>query len=144
MILSARRDSLPTYLNLIGEVPMGDAPSFDLQSGQCALIYTGGMLPNGADAVVMLEYSQQTSEVSKDLWRSISRKSKSCAAVAEGENVIRVGEDVAEGTVVLPRGRMMRPAEIGGLMALGIVQLKVIRKIRVGIISSGDEVVDPS
>ena len=65
-------------------------------------------------------------------------------AVAEGENVIRVGEDVAEGTVVLPRGRMMRPAEIGGLMALGIVQLNVIRKIRVGFISSGDEVVYPS
>jgi molybdopterin molybdotransferase len=65
-------------------------------------------------------------------------------AVAEGENVIRVGEDVAEGTVVLPMGRMMRPAEIGGLMALGIVQLNAIRKIRVGLISSGDEVVYPS
>ena len=51
-------NSLPAYLNLIGEVPMGDVPSFDLQSGQCALIHTGGMLPDGADAVVMLEYVQ--------------------------------------------------------------------------------------
>ncbi len=127
-------NSLPVYLNLIGEVPMGDAPAFDLQPSQCALIHTGGMLPDGADAVVMLEYVQlaRTNEI------EIMR------AVAEGENVIRIGEEVAEGTVILPRGRMMRPAEIGGLMALGIVQLNVMRKIRVGIISSGDEIVYPS
>src|SRR5271157_168801 len=136
-------DSLPTYLNLLGEVPMGDAPHFDLQPGQCALIHTGGMLPNGADAVVMLEYAQQTSEVSRDLG-GLAREIEIMRAVAEGENVIRIGEDVASGTVVLPRGSMMRPAEIGGLMALGIVQLNVIRKIRVGLISSGDEVVYPS
>src|SRR5512134_2441843 len=51
-------DSLPAYLNIIGEVPMGDAPAFKIGAGQCALIHTGGMLPNGADAVVMLEYTQ--------------------------------------------------------------------------------------
>ncbi|MFZ1042184.1 MAG: gephyrin-like molybdotransferase Glp [Anaerolineales bacterium] len=127
-------DSLPAYLNLVGEVPMGDAPSFDLQSGECALIHTGGMLPNSADAVVMLEYVQSARTNEIEVVR----------AVAAGENVIRIGEDVAEGTVILPRGRLMRPAEIGGLMALGIVQLSVIRKIRIGIISSGDEVVYPS
>src|SRR5690349_18132165 len=53
-------DSLPTYLNLIGEVPMGDAPAFEIRAGQCALIHTGGMLPSGSDAAVMLEYTQQT------------------------------------------------------------------------------------
>ena len=127
-------DSLPAYLTLIGEVPMGDVPSFDLQSSQCALIHTGGMLPNGADAVVMLEYVQSARTSEMEVMR----------AVAEGENVIRVGEDVASGAVVLPRGRMMHPAEIGGLMALGIVQLNVIRRIRIGLISSGDEVVYPS
>src|SRR5512143_102912 len=51
-------DSLPAYLTLVGEVPMGDTPAFELGAGQCALIHTGGMLPNGADAVVMLEYTQ--------------------------------------------------------------------------------------
>ncbi|MDQ3005454.1 MAG: molybdopterin molybdenumtransferase MoeA, partial [Chloroflexota bacterium] len=51
-------DSLPAYLALIGEVPMGDSPAFGLSEGQCALIHTGGMLPTGADAVVMLEYAQ--------------------------------------------------------------------------------------
>src|SRR5689334_10464234 len=51
-------DSLPAYLTLVGEVPMGDAPAFGIDTGQCALIHTGGMLPNGADAAVMLEYTQ--------------------------------------------------------------------------------------
>ena len=127
-------DSLPAYLNLIGEVPMGDAPAFQIQQGQCALIHTGGMLPDGADAVVMLEQTQSARANEIEILR----------AVAEGENVIRVGEDVAAGTVILPRGRKMRPAEIGGLMALGITSLRVVIKIRVGLISSGDEVVDPS
>src|SRR6187399_2703183 len=49
-------DSLPAYLTLIGEVPMGDTPAFEIDAGQCALIHTGGMLPNGADATVMIEY----------------------------------------------------------------------------------------
>ena len=140
-------NSLPAYLNLVGEVPMGDVPSFDLQSGQCALIHTGGMLPDGADAVVMLEYIQiiHHGEENKNSVNSVvSDEIEIMRAVAEGENVIRIGEDVGEGTVILPRGRMMRPAEIGGLMALGIVRLNVIRKIRVGIISSGDEVIYPS
>ena len=53
-------DSLPAYLTLIGEVPMGDAPAFEIGAGHCALIHTGGMLPKGADAVVMLEYTQTT------------------------------------------------------------------------------------
>jgi molybdopterin molybdotransferase len=136
-------DSLPAYLNLIGEVPMGDAPAFEVGAGQCALIHTGGMLPNGADAVVMLEYTQQTSEVSKDPG-GLTREIEIFRAVADGENVIRVGEDVAQGQVVQAKGSLMRPAEIGGLMALGIVKVKVVRKIQVGLISSGDEVIDPS
>jgi molybdopterin molybdotransferase len=64
-------------------------------------------------------------------------------SVAEGENVIAIGEDVAQGQVVQPKGSLMRPAEIGGLMALGITQLRVARKVRVGLISSGDEVIPP-
>ncbi|HLE89929.1 MAG TPA: molybdopterin molybdenumtransferase MoeA, partial [Anaerolineales bacterium] len=55
-------DSMPAYLTLIGEVPMGDAPAFELGVGQCALIHTGGMLPLGADAAVMLEYTQSAQE----------------------------------------------------------------------------------
>jgi molybdopterin molybdotransferase len=126
-------DSLPAYLNLIGEVPMGNAPEFTVGTGECALIHTGGMIPNGADAVVMLEYTQSAHENEIELFR----------AVADGENVIRVGEDVTVGQVIQARGSLMRPAEIGGLMALGILKVNVVRKARVGLISTGDEVIDP-
>jgi len=127
-------DSLPAYLNLIGEVPMGDAPSFEVGTGQCSLIHTGGMVPNGADAVVMLEYTQPVQRTEVEVFR----------AVANGENVIRVGEDVSQGQTVLTKGTLLRPAEIGGLMALGILKVNVVRKIRAGLISTGDEVIDPS
>jgi len=127
-------DSLPAYLTLIGEVPMGDAPAFEITQGQCALIHTGGMLPNGADAVVMLEYTQSAHENEIEISR----------AVADGENVIRIGEDVAQGQLVLPKGTLIRPAEVGGLMALGITSVRVAKLVKVGLISTGDEVIDPS
>ena len=127
-------DSLPAYLTLIGEVPMGDTPSFEIEEGQCALIHTGGMLPSGADAVVMIEYTQSAHENEIEISH----------AVADGENVIRIGEDVAQGQLVLPKGTLVRPAEIGGLMALGFTSVRVARKVKVGLISTGDEVIDPS
>lgn len=130
-------DSLPAYLSLAGEVPMGEAPPSALQAGQCMLIHTGGMLPENADAVVMLEYTQQTETLSGEKEIEVLR------AVAEGENLIAVGEDVAQGQVVQAAGSRMRPAEIGGLMALGITELRVVKRARVGLISSGDEVVPP-
>lgn len=137
-------ESLPAYLTLIGEAPMGDAPSFGIGQGQCALIHTGGMLPDGADAVVMLEYTQQTQPREGSETFARFGEIEVFRAVAGGENVIRVGEDVAQGQLVLPRGSLMRPAEIGGLMALGITSLRVTRKVRVGLISTGDEIVEPS
>jgi len=134
-------DSLPGYLTLIGEVPMGDTPEFKIQQGQCALIHTGGMLPPSADAVVMLEYSQPMGRGGS---RSAPTEIEIMRAVAEGENVIKVGEDVKASQTVIRRGVRLRPAEIGGLMALGITSLRVARKPRVGLISSGDEVVAPN
>ena len=117
-------DSLPGYLNLIGEVPMGDAPSFEIGAGQCALIHTGGMLPPGADAVVMLEYTQHTQPREGSETFARLEEVEIFRAVADGENVIRVGEDVAQGQLILPQGSRMRPAEIGGLMAAGITSLR--------------------
>ena len=136
-------DSLPAYLTLIGEVPMGDASTFEIGAGQCALIHTGGMLPNRADAVVMLEYTQiARSGLSPE--RSTEGELEIFRAVANGENVILIGEDVAQGQLVLPHGTLIRPAEIGGLLALGITSVKTAKKILVGLISTGDEVIDPS
>jgi molybdopterin molybdotransferase len=127
-------DTLPGYLTLIGEVPMGAASVLIIGSAQCALIHTGGMLPLGADAVIMLEYAQSARASEIEIQR----------AVAAGENVIHIGEDVAENQVVIPRGVRIRPAEVGGLMALGILKLRVANRIRVGLISSGDEVIPPT
>lgn len=131
-------DSLPAYLTLIGEVPMGDTPSFELSAGKCALIHTGGMLPNGADSAVMIENTQTTGRPSLPTEIEIFKP------VADGENVIRIGEDVAQNQLVISKGTQLRPAEIGGLMALGLTSIQVANKPRVGIISTGDEVIDPS
>jgi molybdopterin molybdotransferase len=135
-------DSLPAYVALIGEVPMGDAPVFKVNEGQCALIHTGGMLPSGADAVVMLEYTQVARSMSIPK-KSVNDEIEIFKSVADGENIIRVGEDVAAGQLILPKGSRMRPAEIGGLLALGILSLRVVRKVKVGLISTGDEVIEP-
>ena len=135
-------DTLPAYFTLIGEVPMGDTPSFELGQGHCALIHTGGMIPNGADAAVMVEYTQQVTG-EPDILGSYPREIEIFKSVAGGENVIRVGEDVARGQKVLGKGLQLRPAEIGGLMALGITSVLVAIKPRVGLVSTGDEVIDP-
>ena len=100
---------------------------------ECALIHTGGMLPDGADAVVMVEYTQSSRSGEIEIFR----------AVAVGENLINIGEDVKQDEEVIPAGRRIRAAEIGGLMALGFTQVSVARKPRVGILSSGDEVIHP-
>ena len=137
-------DSLPAYLTLIGEVPMGDSPAFELEAGQCALIHTGGMLPNGADAVVMLEYTQSIAPAGLSPAENSKKEIEIFRAVANGENLIRIGEDVAQGQTVLTQGTLIRPAEVGGLLALGITSVPVARKPVVGLISTGDEVIDPS
>ncbi|MFZ2096552.1 MAG: gephyrin-like molybdotransferase Glp [Anaerolineales bacterium] len=126
-------ESLPAYLRLIGEIHMGSAPGFDINPGEAGLIHTGGMLPGGCDAVVIIEYTQEVGTDTVEILHS----------VAVGENIIKVGEDVQLGEEVIPAGTRLRPAEIGGLAALGIVELEVAKKPLVGIISSGDEIVPP-
>jgi molybdopterin molybdotransferase len=126
-------DSIPAYFQVTGEVLMGTTPEFVPLKGQCALIHTGGMLPEGTDAVVMLENTQQVQAHEVEVLR----------AVAVGENVLKVGEDVSTGEEVLAAGKRIQPADMGGLMALGITRLSVVVRPRIGIISSGDEIVPP-
>lgn len=126
-------DSLPTYLTTVGEVLMGKNSNIIIKSGQAVLIHTGGMVPNNADAVLMVEDTQLVGANDLEI-----RK-----AIAPGENMLGVGEDIAEGSVVIQAGARIRSVEIGGLMALGIMQISVHSKPRVGIISSGDEIVKP-
>lgn len=126
-------ESLPAYLEVVGEVAMGEPAGIALRSGECALIHTGGMLPEGADGVIMLEHTQTARQGQVEVLRS----------VAAGENVILQGEDVQAGEEVIPAGSRLKPAHIGGLAALGITRLAVVARPRVGILSSGDEVVPP-
>lgn len=125
--------SLPAFLSLRGELKMGEAPRDDIDAGETLLIHTGGMLPASADAVVMLEYTQSIHEAEIEVLR----------AAAPGENVIQAGEDVGEGALVLPRLHQLRPQDIGGLLAVGITEVKALSPPRVGILSCGDELAPP-
>ena len=92
-------DSLPAYLALVGEVPMGDVPKSALEPGQCMTIHTGGMLPDGADAVVMLEYTQTTSRGGS--LSALNEEIEIFKSIADGENIIAIGEDVAQGQGII-------------------------------------------
>lgn len=126
-------ESLPAYLAVVGEVPMGRAPQLTIGPGQTAVVYTGGMLPAGADAVVMVERTQQLDAANIEVLRT----------VAPGENLVEVGEDIREGDLLFETGHRLRPQDIGGLMALGITRIGVAARPRVAIVSTGDEVVPP-
>ena len=121
----------PQYLEIKGEVPMGVAPTRAVAGGETLRVATGGMLPPGADAVVMIEYTAEHPDGTLEVRR----------AVAPGENVLAPGEDVARGERLFPAGRRLRPQEIGLLAALGLRRLTAYKKPRVAIISSGDEIV---
>jgi molybdopterin molybdotransferase len=87
-------ESLPTYLRVIGEIPMGSSTGFAINPGEACLIHTGGMLPDSSNAVVMIEYTQPVSGESVEIFHS----------VAVGENIIKIGEDVEAGQEVIPKG----------------------------------------
>jgi molybdopterin molybdotransferase len=125
--------SQPAYLRLAGEVLMGRAAELQLGPGQAATVHTGGMIPEGADAVVMLEDTQLVVQGEIELVK----------AAAIGQNVLQAGEDVQPGEVVIEAGSLLRPQEIGGLLALGLTEVEVVRQPRVAILSTGDEVVPP-
>jgi molybdopterin molybdotransferase len=127
-------ESLPAYLRLAGEVPMGRPAGIDVGPGEAVIVHTGGMLPDSATAVVMIEYTQQTAEQEVEIRRP----------AADGENVIQIGEDVRPGDPILPAGHVLRAQDLGGLLAVGITEIPVARRPRVAIFATGDEVVLPS
>jgi molybdopterin molybdotransferase len=126
--------SLPAYLQLIGEVLMGSITALEVAKGQAVVMHTGGIIPKGADAVVMVEDTQTAKEGEIEVLK----------AASVGQNVLVKGEDVQVGDTVLEAGRRLRPQEIGGLMALGMTSVHVARRPRVGILSTGDEVIPPN
>jgi molybdopterin molybdotransferase len=122
----------PAYLEVTGSVAMGEETDLTLGPGAAVQIATGGMLPAGADAVVMVEHTDRLDETTIEVYKS----------VAPGQNVVTRGEDVARGREVLTKGTRLRPQELGLLAALGRDKVAVHRLPRVGILSTGDEVVD--
>lgn len=134
-------ETLPALLWAVGEVGMGRAAGVTLRPGEAALVHTGGMIPDTADAVVQVEHTQRVVAAgSADFPYEI----EVLRPVAVGQNVIQVGEDVAAGATVLPGGHRLRPQDLGGLLALGLTTVAVARRPRVVILSTGDEVVPPA
>lgn len=124
-------ESNPGYLSVTGAVAMGEQPNLRIGPGEAVRIATGGMLPPGADAVVMVEHTESLDEATIEVYKS----------VAPGQHVVDRGEDIAVGETFLVRGQPVRPQEAGLLAALGHESVKVFRRPRIGIISTGDEVV---
>jgi molybdopterin molybdotransferase len=120
----------PAYLNVPFTIAMGESPDFSIRPGEAARISTGGMLPKGADSVVMVEHTDVLDETTIEVYRS----------VAPGQNIIEIGEDFHASDTVLFKGQKLRPQEIGLLAAFGVAAVPVYRRPVVGIISSGDEV----
>jgi molybdopterin molybdotransferase len=127
-------DGLPSYLDLLGAVRMGAAPDIAVRPGGCVAMPTGGVLPDGADSVVMVEYTAETMPGTIEVIRP----------VAPGSGLVRADEDVAAGAPLVPGGRPLRAPDLGLLAAAGVTTVRVHARPRVAIISTGDEVVPPS
>lgn len=124
-------ESNAPYLQLAGSVHIDSLPEFSIEPGQCAAITTGGTLPEGANAVLMVEHSDDLGAGFIEAQRSL----------APGDNVMFAGEDAARGKAVLPAGRRLGVPELGLLAALGIAEVEVARRPVVGVLSTGDELV---
>jgi putative molybdopterin biosynthesis protein len=128
----------PAELDLVGAVHAGAAPDVTVEPGTCAEISTGAVMPDGADAVVMVERTDEVGEENSDSTRIAVRTS-----VAPGDNVMTAGTDIAAGARALGPGTRLTPREIGLLSALGVDEVPVEGRPRVGIVSTGDELVRP-
>lgn len=126
-------DAIPAILRQTGEVLMGEGADFELESDCCCAVPTGGAVPRNADSVVMVEYTEDYGDGSIGISKP----------TAPGQNMIFKGDDVYPGKSVLKKGRVLSSQDIGALAAIGRVQVPVVRKLRVGLISTGDELVPP-
>jgi molybdopterin molybdotransferase len=126
-------ESIPGYLRVVGAVRMGAVASEEVGRGTTVAIPTGGMLPAGADAIVMIEHTAEATADTVEVVRP----------VAPGENVVRFDEDVAVGAGIAPRGRPLRAQDVALLAAAGMVSVAVHAAPRVTILATGDEVVPP-
>ena len=124
-------DAIPAILNLVGEVKMGEDTAIDLPRNCCVYVPTGGAIPKGADCAVMIEYTEDYGDGTVGILKP----------GAPGLNMIYRGDDVFPGKTVLKAGRVLEPQDIGALAAIGKTSVTVRTRLRVGVISTGDELV---
>ncbi|CAG1769628.1 molybdopterin molybdotransferase [uncultured bacterium] len=124
-------ESSPALFQVIGAVAMGETARMTVSIGEAVRIATGGMLPPGADSVVMIEHAEAVDDTAIEVIRS----------VAPGQNLIAAGEDFEAGARIAARGRCLRPQDMGVLAAFGRARIQAFRLPVVGIISTGDELV---
>lgn len=126
-------DAIPAILPLFGQVQMGEEADFELPKGKCCYVPTGGAVPKGADCCVMIEYTEDYGDGTVGISK----------AGAPGQNMIFRGDDVFPGKTVIEKGRVLASQDIGALAALGIVHVPAEKRLTIGIISTGDELVPP-
>ncbi|MFX0046518.1 MAG: molybdopterin molybdotransferase MoeA, partial [Candidatus Hermodarchaeota archaeon] len=124
--------SNPQVFEILGAVKVGVSPKLNLKKQQAARIATGALMPGGADSIVMIEYTEKIDENRVEVY----------SAVTPGENVSKRGEDVQKGETILSGGHLLRPQDLGILAALGYNRVKVVRRPKVAILSTGDELVE--
>ena len=125
-------ESMPVPLSLVEEIKMGIQPEFTLSANQASYIPTGGQLPEGSDAVVMIEFAEEFNDGFVYIQKS----------VAPGNNVIYKGDDLKQGKIVLSKNTTLNAQDVGILAALGIGEVDVYARLRVAIVSTGDEIVE--
>jgi molybdenum cofactor synthesis domain-containing protein len=122
----------PVFLRTLGRIQIGTAPMVRVKKGEAVSIVTGGRMPQGADAVVMIEYTNEREDRTVEISGEVHPR----------ENVAIIGEDVRKGTTVLKKGTRLLPQDLGMLTGLGLNQVAVIRKPRVAVLSTGTELQD--
>lgn len=129
---ACRREDIGNVLTVVEKIPAGRIPGKKISRNQCAEIMTGAMVPEGADCVIIVE---QTEQVGVDRIRFTGKETEN--------NICYRGEDIRRSDVVLKKGTRIRPQHVAIMASVGVVRAEVCRRPRVGIISTGDELVEP-
>ena len=135
-VFSKDISSVPIKLRCIGEVPAGSSARDTIGKDECIKVMTGSPIPEGADSVIMMEVTKPASTQQPD-YVEIFKK------VKEGENVCFKGEEIKKGTPVLQKGVLLRPIEVSVVASLGKAKVKVYRKPKIAILTTGSEIVEP-
>lgn len=126
-------ESMPCFLKVTGEVLMGEEAKLSVKPGEACYVPTGGMIPDGTDSMVMVEYCESFGKDQIAVYQ----------ATAQGKSIVRAGDDIGKGETALKKGRKIKPQDIGLLSSIGTMNLECYIPWKLHIISTGDEIVEP-